>query len=338
MKILFISPHYLWGGASIANITIAKLLQENGNVVVYNDEYFKYDEYNGVPINHLKFHSNKKEWKTKFLDYIQKNAYDVIIWEPAMAIFYYSLIKKIRKAGIKQLSIVHSLSLNKNLKSWLVDNLTSWALSKMDSIVYVSNYTKDSWNKFPFIRSSKANQYVIYNSVFIPKPSEVHSSILGGKVKIGFVGRFSSEKQPDIFGLLSICQKYELHAWGDGPLFSYMQKKFPLIHYHGLETDITLIYSAFDILVMTSKFENCPMVILEAKSRGIPCVAPRVGGIPEIITDYKEGRLFNNYNVPEIIDCIETIADNYHFYSQNCIEKASRFTSFSTYCKWKEIL
>lgn len=47
-----------------------------------------------------------------------------------------------------------------------------------------------------------------------------------------------------------------------------------------------------DVFVNTSSAEGIPVTIMEAQSFGIPVVAPRVGGIPEIVSEHT-GRLFD---------------------------------------------
>ena len=43
MNLLFISPSPIWGGASTANINIAKILERIGHQVTFVDEYFSDD-------------------------------------------------------------------------------------------------------------------------------------------------------------------------------------------------------------------------------------------------------------------------------------------------------
>ena len=40
----------------------------------------------------------------------------------------------------------------------------------------------------------------------------------------------------------------------------------------------------FDVFINTSKKEGVPVSIMEAMRHGIPVIAPRVGGIPELVT------------------------------------------------------
>ena len=48
---------------------------------------------------------------------------------------------------------------------------------------------------------------------------------------------------------------------------------------------------AFDALLLTSRKEGLPYVILEAQSVGVPVIASKTGGIPEIVQDKVNGFL-----------------------------------------------
>lgn len=67
----------------------------------------------------------------------------------------------------------------------------------------------------------------------------------------------------------------------------------------GHQDDMNTFYSGIDLFLNTSIHEGIPMTILEALARGIPVVAPDVGGIREIITNGVEGFLINS-RAPEV--------------------------------------
>jgi len=54
------------------------------------------------------------------------------------------------------------------------------------------------------------------------------------------------------------------------------------------------LYSAMDLLVLTSKSEGTPFSIIEAQMSGTAVLAPNIGGISDMIIDDITGALFNN--------------------------------------------
>lgn len=61
---------------------------------------------------------------------------------------------------------------------------------------------------------------------------------------------------------------------------------------------------AFDLFLLTSRTEAFGYVLLEAGCAGVPVIAPRVGGIPEIIKNNVDGILIDNQNTQEIAESI----------------------------------
>jgi colanic acid/amylovoran biosynthesis glycosyltransferase len=61
-----------------------------------------------------------------------------------------------------------------------------------------------------------------------------------------------------------------------------------------LSEDETLgVIASSDILVSASFMEGLPVVLMEALALGVPAIAPRVAGIPELIEDGRSGLLFH---------------------------------------------
>ena len=135
------------------------------------------------------------------------------------------------------------------------------------------------------------------------------------------VGRLSPEKAPldlvRIFNLLSRKHKdWHLDIIGDGTerekIESYIKK-------HKLEEEITLhgfqnkeyidkLLHKSSLYVMTSHTESFGIVLLEAMSHGIPCIAySSAEGAREIISSGKNGYLIKNRNYKAMIKKIEDL-------------------------------
>ncbi len=66
-------------------------------------------------------------------------------------------------------------------------------------------------------------------------------------------------------------------------------------------------------MVMFSNYENMPVVILEALACGLPVVATRVGGIPEMINQHN-GLLVEAGDEAALKDAIMQMSANYSQY------------------------
>jgi glycosyltransferase involved in cell wall biosynthesis len=83
-------------------------------------------------------------------------------------------------------------------------------------------------------------------------------------------------------------------------------------------------------LVMFSFYENMPCVILEALCSGIPVIATRVGGIPEVIQE-DNGILINAGDETALLEAMKEMISNYHLYNkENISRKAIGQFSYET--------
>ncbi len=63
------------------------------------------------------------------------------------------------------------------------------------------------------------------------------------------------------------------------------------VHFLGQRDDIPDLLAALDIFVLPSHSEGVSLALLEAMAAGLPVIATRVGGLPEVVTDGDNGLL-----------------------------------------------
>ena len=63
------------------------------------------------------------------------------------------------------------------------------------------------------------------------------------------------------------------------------------VRFAGQVEDVGPLLAAADAVVLPSRWEGMPLVLLEALARGRPVVASAVGGVPEVVTDGEHARL-----------------------------------------------
>ncbi len=114
-----------------------------------------------------------------------------------------------------------------------------------------------------------------------------------------YVGRLSPEKEIErILPVLRAVPQARLALVGDGPHRRALQKHFagfPAFMAGFLHGDeLAAAYASSDIFIMPSPTETLGLVVLEAMASGLPVVAARAGGIPDIINDGTSGFLFDD--------------------------------------------
>jgi glycosyltransferase involved in cell wall biosynthesis len=78
----------------------------------------------------------------------------------------------------------------------------------------------------------------------------------------------------------------------------------------GNRDDIPDLMARFDVFVLSSIAEACPMVVLEAMAMECPVVATRVGGVPEQITDGEEGWVVPPESPSQLATAIDAVLED----------------------------
>lgn len=83
------------------------------------------------------------------------------------------------------------------------------------------------------------------------------------------------------------------------------------IHFCGHSNNLHKLFSQYAMYIMTSYHEGLPMVLLEAKSAGLPLVSFDIATGPnEIIEDGVNGKLIPAYDIEKMAKCIDKLIKN----------------------------
>jgi glycosyltransferase involved in cell wall biosynthesis len=118
----------------------------------------------------------------------------------------------------------------------------------------------------------------------------------------GVVGRLVPEKGVDVFLRAAALVAAALPAVrfvvvGDGPLRPALEARAAslglagVVTFTGFRPDAPQLIADLDVLAVPSRSDGSPLVVCEAMASGIPVVASRVGGLPDLVVHGVSGLL-----------------------------------------------
>lgn len=101
---------------------------------------------------------------------------------------------------------------------------------------------------------------------------------------------------------------------GDGPLRSEVEREAKSllgdkILFLGWEDNLSSLYSALDVVVLTSRNEGTPVALIEAAAAGLPVVGTEVGGVPDVIVNGRTGFLVQAKDSAATAECVLKLRD-----------------------------
>jgi glycosyltransferase involved in cell wall biosynthesis len=195
--------------------------------------------------------------------------------------------------------------------TWYDDNRLVWfygvidrrVLRRYNAVVAVSDDVRyrllDSGvlaNRIHFIRNG-----IDLRPFTSPTPSLRHLATPGGLL-IGWVGRLTYDKGPDIFlrALAQVRPEFPNARYllvGEGPYRPQVEHLITqlalgdVVHLLGQRSDMPAVYASCDLMVSSSRQEGLPMAILEGMAAGLPWIATSVGAVPMVVHDGQNGIL-----------------------------------------------
>jgi GT2 family glycosyltransferase/glycosyltransferase involved in cell wall biosynthesis len=183
-------------------------------------------------------------------------------------------------------------------------------LRDVDRILAPSRHMRDRFARAGVDQPIDLLEYGIDTARFAPRDSR-----RAAPFRVGYLGSLMVSKAPHLLveswkqlppgtARLSIAGGFVPYHGDD----SYQRTIAPLLSLPGVEhigslpnADVPRWLSGLDALVVPSIWEeNSPLVIREAFAAGVPVIASRIGGIPEVIADEVNGLLFDPGNLDDL--------------------------------------
>lgn len=226
------------------------------------------------------------------------------------------LARDIAKKKIKCVTTLHGTDITVVGSHPTMKNISRHAINSSDAVTAVSNFLKTESEKILDIKPGFIQ--TVYNFV---NPKEFHPNLGCSKLfnaqenrkVIIHVSNLREVKNPidvlTIFhGILHAnAGNFELWIVGEGPMEVEM-REWSIKHgvenrvkFMGVRSNIGRLLSACELMILPSKTESFGLSALEAMACGVPVLASRAGGLPEVIEDEVSGLLFEPGNTQEAI-------------------------------------
>jgi glycosyltransferase involved in cell wall biosynthesis len=288
--IFFFIPHHHIGGAERVHLNIIKALYCKPVVFFNYSNSNQIDkEFSDNAYCFLITSAKRRKFALKLLQVITY-VFPVIFFGCNSSLFY-NFVARVKK-NVKAIDLTHAFSFPENGME-----ITSLPyIDLLDKRIVINARTYEDYKEL-YIKNS-INSKFLKRFRIIPNGIEIkdfdQSKIISRweNFTLGFVGRNSLEKRPDLF--FDIVKKSDLRAKVIGDDFTSFKVDFPNVIYFENCNDPEKIRSHFSeisLLIVSSIREGFPLVIMEAMELGIPVVATDVGSINEHLSSYENGFL-----------------------------------------------
>ncbi len=199
---------------------------------------------------------------------------------------------------------------------WLASKLERLTLPRARGVVCITNYTREA------VKGIARRTWIVPNAVdktffdVVRQPSSPPTLLC--------VGYISHRKNQNAFIRaidpiaatrplhLRFLGSASVHERGYSTEFFRLAEERPWVDYAGF-ADRELLRSHLStsaMLVLPSLEDNCPMTVLEAMAAGVPVLASRVGGLPDLIDDAVTGKFCDPLDAVSMRAGVEYFLEN----------------------------
>lgn len=235
---------------------------------------------------------------------------------------FVSLVARSCVPGFRYVTTVHGLLALHARRNAFYRVINLAAARAATTVIAVS---ADTRRRLVRAGSAGGRPVVILNGLGDPELREFASvaarrtQLAHGPVRVGFLGRLSPEK--GTLELLEVAHRLleenasaTLTIAGDGPDRAWLENDLRSLTatgrliWRGTVRDAAGFLAGVDVLIMPSRSEGLPYVVLEAMAAGCGIVAFRVGGIPEVVAVESLGVLIEPGDLAAFVRAVVELA------------------------------
>lgn len=180
--------------------------------------------------------------------------------------------------------------------NWFTARLEGWTISRSNGVVCITNYTRaavaDRARKTWLLPNAVDWSYhKVHTQTATPPKIICVANVDPRKNQVALIDALAplaAEKPFELY-FLGVAHKHTAY----GAEFHRRLEQHSWCKYAGMVSrdELRSHFADASLLVLPTREDNCPMVVLEAMAAGIPVVASNVGGVPDLITDEETGLL-----------------------------------------------
>lgn len=356
MKIDFVIASLNGGGAERVMVILANALCKRGydiNIITFSPGLaYKLDN----RVNLIKLHDGriKNHSIRRFFNLI--SYYRKKDRRPQIIVSFITLINLIsivtaKIYGIKIICSEHNSYLRAQNPVFLTKLTRRLFYPKSDAITVLTSFD------LPHYKSLKVNAVVMPNPCsFIPIENPV-SEKNKALIAVGNLDRYHHKGFDNLIDIVAevfvLRPEWKLKIIGKGEKgLAFLKEKVKnaglesSIIFTGFRTDVAHVMSESEIFILPSRYEGLPMVLLEAMSQGMACIAYDCKtGPADIVKNGYNGLLIEDQNKERMIESVGNLMDNEklrHRLSENGVKSLENFSVEAVLNQWeilfKEVL
>jgi glycosyltransferase involved in cell wall biosynthesis len=327
MTLLLAVPFFLVGGAERLLSGLCEYLVNNGWRIIVISTLPQEPGY-GTSVNWFKAHSSEVYELTKFLQpkeykdfikYLIASRKSDCLFNAGSQLIY-EMLPEIKEEN-KNLCVVDCLfNTEGHVKSHITYRKFMSSAFAENQEVFDWLLNTAGWSADQIRKMSSGVDLVHFQPNVRPKFLVDKYGISESDLVVGFSGRLSEEKGPDIFvEIAKLCQgtpNLRFVMTGAGPMSAVLMRQIELLpasvkfEFAGLVENVEPYLALYDVLILPSRVDGRPLVVMEAQAYGLPVIASHVGALPELIEDGCNGYLISIGNANLFAARIKELAEN----------------------------